>query len=227
MNRIITSFAIPLFVSAALASPNGTVPRSSAAEYPAHTQENGISIGAKLLSDKEARKTFVSNVNRCCIVLEIAIYPENSKPLEISLSDFVLRRKNAEPASKPSSPKVVATSLQHDARSDRDIEVYPSTGVGYSSGTVYDPNTGVPRRASGVYTQAGVGVGVGSNDTGASDQDRSVMETELTEKGLSEGTTSKVVAGYIYFTGLSRKKGDYQLEYEYEGKKLVLPIRVQ
>jgi hypothetical protein len=225
VNRII-SFAIPLFISTALASQNGTVPRSSAAEYPAHTQENGISIGAKLLSAKEVRKTFISNVDRCCIVLEIALYPNNGKPLKVSLSDFVLRR-NVDPGSKPSSPKVVAASLQHHARSDRDIDVYPSTGIGYSSGTVYDPNTGMPRRAGGVYTQVGVGVGVGSNGTGASDQDRSVMETELTEKGLSEVPTSEATAGYIYFTALPRKKGNYQLQYEYEGKKLVLPVRIE
>ena len=53
------------------------------------------------------------------------------------------------------------------------------------------------------------------------------METELTEKGLSEGATAKAVAGYIYFPVPSKKKGDYLLEYVSEGKKLVLPVHVE
>ena len=226
MSKIIFSFAILLFVSTVLLGQNGTVPRSSASEYPVHVQENGLSIGAKLLSHEEARKTFVSNVNRCCVVVEIALYPDNTKPISLSLNDFDFRQKNAKSAVKPSSPKVVAASLQQKAQNDRDVAVYPSTGIGYSSGTVYDPVTGTPQRTSGVYTQVGVGVAVGSSNTGASNQDRSVMEIELTEKGLAEGTSSRATSGYVYFP-VSRKKGDYQIEYEYQGKKLVLPVRVE
>ena len=122
----------------------------------------------------------------------------------------------------------MAASIQQKVASDRDIAVYPSTGIGYESGTAYDPVTGAPRRSSGVYTQAGVGVAIGgSTGPGVSDKDRSVMETELTEKGLSEGATAKAVAGYIYFPVMPKKKGDYQLEYVSEGKKLVLPVRVE
>lgn len=211
-----------------MAGPKGTVPRSSAAQYPVHAQENGVSLGAKLLSREEARKTFVSDVNRCCIVVEIAFYPDQATSLNVSLNDFALRSKNAASAIKPSSPKVVAASIQQRAASDRDIAIYPSTGIGYESGTAYDPVTGAPRRASGVYTQAGVGVAVGgSSGPGVSDKDRGVMETELTEKGLSEGATAKAVAGYIYFPVPPKKKGDYQVEYVLEGKRLVLPMRVE
>jgi hypothetical protein len=228
VNRIICSFAVLLLGSVALAGPKGTVPRTSAAQYPLHAQESGISLGAKLLKRVEARKTFVSDVNRCCIVVEIALYPDQASSLNVSLNDFAFRYKNAVSAIKPSSPKIVAASIQQKVARDRDIAVYPSTGIGYESGTTYDPVTGAPRRSSGVYTQAGVGVAIGgSTAPGVSDKDRSVMETELTEKGLSEGATAKAVAGYIYFPVLPKKKGDYQLEYVSEGKKLVLPVRVE
>ena len=228
MNKIICSFAALLFVSAAIAGPRGTVPRPSAAQYPLHVQENGVSLGAKLLTREEARKAFVSDVNRCCIVLEIALYPSQASSLNVSLNDFALRLKNAASATKPSSPKIVAASIQQKAAGDRDIAVYPSTGVGYESGTAYDPVTGTPRRAGGVYTQVGVGVAVGgSNGPGVSDSDRAVMETELTEKGLSEGSTSAAVAGHVYFPVSPKKKGDYQLEYVVEGKKLVVPVHVE
>ena len=228
MSKIIFSFAILLFVSAAAAGPKGTVPRPSAAQYPLHVDGNGVHMGAKLLSREEARKTFVSNVNRCCLVLEIALYPDQANSLNVSLNDFALRYKSAASATKPSSPKVVASTIQQKAESDRDVTVSTTTGVGYESGTGYDPNTGAPSRSNGVYTQAGVGVAIGdSNGPGTSDKDRDVMETELTEKGLSEGATTKAVAGYIYFPVLPKKKGDYQLEYGIEGKKLVLPVRVE
>ena len=228
MSKIISSFAVLLFVSAALAGPKGTVPRPSAAQYPLHAQENGVSLGAKLLSREEARKTFVSDVNRCCIVVEIALYPDQASALNVSLNDFALRSKNAVSATKPSSPKIVAASIQQKAAGDRDIAVYPSAGIGYESGTAYDPVTGAPRRVSGVSTQAGVGVAVGgSNGPGVSDRDRGVMETELMEKGLSEGSTTAAVAGYIYFPVIPKKKGDYQLEYVVDGKKLILPLRLE
>ena len=228
MSRIISTFAILLFVSAALAGPKGTVPRPSATEYPLHAEGNGVHLGAKLLSREEARKAFVSNVNRCCIVVEIALYPNQATSLNVSLNDFALRQKNAESATKPSNPKVVASSIQQKAESDRDVTVSTSTGIGYESGTADDPNTGAPRRTSGVYTQAGVGVAIGdSNGPGASDKDRDVMETELTEKGLTEGATAKAIAGYVYFPIPPKKKGDYQLEYVVEGKKLLLLVRVE
>ena len=228
MNKILSSFVVLLFVSAALAGPKGTVPRSSADQYPLHAQENRVNLGAKLLKRDEARKTFVSDVNRCCIVMEIALYPGQGSSFNVSLDDFALRAKNAASATKPSSPKIVAASIQQKAAGDRDVAIYPSSGVGYESGTAYDPVTGAPRRASGVSTEVGVGVAVGgSNGPGVSDKDRSVMETELTEKGLSEGATTAPVAGYIYFPLSPKKKADYQLEYVVEGKKLVLPVHVE
>lgn len=228
MNKILSSFVVLLFVSAALAGPKGTVPRSSADQYPLHAQENRVNLGAKLLKRDEARKTFVSDVNRCCIVMEIALYPGQGSSFNVSLDDFALRAKNAASATKPSSPKIVAASIQQKAAGDRDVAIYPSSGVGYESGTAYDPVTGAPRRASGVSTEVGVGVAVGgSNGPGVSDKDRSVMETELTEKGLSEGATTAPVAGYIYFPLSPKKKVDYQLEYVVEGKKLVLPVHVE
>jgi hypothetical protein len=228
VNKIISTFAALLFVSTALAGPKGTVPRSSADQYPLHAQDSSASLGAKLLSREEARKAFVSDLNRCCMVVEIALYPDQATSLNVSLNDFALRTKNGASATKPSSAKIVAASIQQKAAGDRDVAIYPSTGIGYESGTSYDPVTGAPRRGSGVYTQAGVGVAVGgSNGPGVSDKDRAVMESELTEKGLSEGATTKPVAGYVYFPVMPKKKADYQLEYVVEGKKLTVPVHVE
>jgi hypothetical protein len=226
VNRFVSAFAIVFVASAALAGPKGTVPRSSATQYPIHAQRDAVSLGAKLLTREEARKTFVSEINSCCTVIEIAVYPDKAKPLNLSLNDFVLRAKSAEAATKPSTAKLAAASIQKNAKTGRDVAVYPTTSIGYSSGSVYDPATGT-RQGSGVYTQTGVGVAIGSpTGPGVSDKDRSVMETELSEKAIPEGTASAPVSGYVYFPIALKKKVEYQLEYTVHEQKLILPIRV-
>jgi hypothetical protein len=212
--------------SLAFAAPKGTVPRYSANRYPAHTQGDGISIGATLLTPKEARKTFVSDVNRCCVVIEFAIYPEKDKPLTVSLDSFALRLTGSETAAKPSSAKVVSATLQKKAQDQRDVSVSPTTSVGYGSGSAYDPATGTQRRG-GVYTTAGVAVAIASpgGEPGSSEKDRAVMETELSEKGLPEGATAAPVAGYLYFPISRTQKATYQLEYMLNGNKVKLAFQ--
>lgn len=204
--------------------PKGTEPRAAATGYPAHTEVNGIAVGAALLSADEARRKFASNVNRCCLVVEVAFYPPKDKPLNVSLNDFVLRIKDTDVAAKPSSAKVIAGSLQKKAKDDRDVTVSPSYGVTYQSGRAYDPVTGTTQ-GSGVTQSTGVLVGIGQRgpNPASTDKDRSAMEAELSEKGLPEGAASTPVAGYVYFP-VSKKKGAVQLEYKVGEEKVVLPL---
>jgi hypothetical protein len=209
----------------AWAVPRGTVPRAVATQYPAHAEQDGVGVGAKLLSRDQARKAFVSDVNDCCLVVDIALYPRKDKALEVSLNDLTLRQIGSETAAKPSSAKLIAASLQKSSRAKRDISVYPSTEIGYGSGPTYDPNTGTQQRGGGVYTRTGVGVGIGSPGAGATDKDRSTMETELSEKGLPEGSAAAPVAGYVYFPIHStKKKVSYVLSYVLNGNKVVLAL---
>jgi hypothetical protein len=206
--------------------PKGTEPRLTAANYPAHAEINGIAVGASLLTVDQARRAFVSDVNRCCLVVEVAFYPPKDAPLNLSLNDFVLRIKDADVAAKPSSAKVVAASLQKKAGSDRDVTVSPSYGVGYQSGRGYDPVNGTS--GSGVTQSTGVLVGVGRPvpNPASTDKDRAAMEAELGEKGLPEGAASAAVAGYIYFPVPSNKKksATRQLEYKLGDNKVVLSL---
>jgi hypothetical protein len=218
--------ALALAASVAFASPKGTAPRSAAGLYPAHVNVDGIAVGARLLTRDEARKAFVSDVNRCCVVVEIAVYPQKEKPLQVSLNDLTLR-VNGDKTAKPSSATVVAATLQKQAQDQRDISIYPTSEVGYESGG-YDPVTGT-RRGSGVYTRTGVGVGIGGSGAPAStDKDRDAMATELSEKGLPEGSAAAPVAGYVYFPlVLGKKKQTYQVEYVINGSKVVLSLPQQ
>ena len=177
----------------AWAAPKGTVPRSSASDYPAHAQQDGVTMGAKPLTSAEVRKTFVSDLNHCCVVVELAVFPKNGKALSVSLDDLTLRVAGADTAARPSSATVISAALQKDVQKQRDVTVAPAVTVGYQTGTAYDPTTGTAR-GGGVYTGVGVGVGVGRgvNQPGASDKDRSVMQDEAFGEHLRYRTRQKL-----------------------------------
>jgi hypothetical protein len=223
MKRILWTATVVGIASLMAAAPKGTVPRSSADRYAVHAVRNNVGVGVVLLTPEQARRQFVSDVNRCCVVVEVALYPAKDKSLPVSLDDFAMRVNGSEVSTKPSSAKVVATTLQKKAAATRDVSVYPTVGVGYGSGG-YDPVTGA-RAPGGVYKQAGVGIGVGGGQqSGSTDKDRAAMETELSEKGLPEGEASGPVAGYVYFP-IARKKGTpLQLDYTLNGEKVVLRL---
>lgn len=217
-------------------TPRGTVPRSAADSYPAHVVHDGVSVGAVLLTADQARKAFASDLDRCCLVVEVAVYPQKGSPVNVSWNDFALRISSTDIASKPSSPEVLAAKLQKKAAppsnsGGHDVVLYPTASVGYESGG-YDPVTG-QRRPGGVVTTTGVGVGVGMGGSqqpsgpGSTDRDRRTMELELTEKGLPEGNASAPVSGYLYFSLPEKKdkKATRQLEYMLNGEKVVLPLQ--
>src|ERR1700682_4899064 len=79
------------FAVFAFAAPKGTVARSTALKYPAHAEQDSVAMGAVLLTSQEARSNFVSDLNHCCLVVEVAMYPQKGQPVDVSLNDFSLR----------------------------------------------------------------------------------------------------------------------------------------
>ncbi len=227
MRRNFWPLCVALLVVFAWAEPKGTVPRSAASQYPAHAEQSGtFSLGAKLLKTSEVRKTFVSDLNRCCIVIELAIFPQDGKSVPISLDEISVKVSGNEITAKAASPTVISATLQKRAQQDRDVTVSPVSSIGYESGSVYDPSSGRVR-GGGIYTSAGVGVGLGqrgAGQPGASDKDRAVMETELREKALPEGDASKPVGGYVYFQLSPKKDAKYQLLYTIADKQISLNL---
>src|SRR5215469_13959330 len=119
-------------------APRGTVPRADANSYPAHVVRDDVSVGAVLLTADQTRKAFASDLDKCCVVVEVAVYPQNNSPVKISWNDFVLRVSSTDIASRPSTPELLAAKLQRKAepqpRSGHDVTIYPSAGVGYETG---------------------------------------------------------------------------------------------
>lgn len=219
----LTILTLPLLAT----GPQGTVPRGMALEYPAHAQANGAAIGARLLTAKQVHSNFSTDLNSCCAVVEVALYPAQGKSIDVSLNDFALQAANTDEAEKPSSATLLAAELQnHNVESAQGtgVQVSPVMHVGYESGI--DPITG--QRVHGVDYGVGVGVGVGADPSmpaASTPRDRDVMQLELSEKGLPQVAASAPVAGYIYFRlSKNNKKTPHYLEYTLNGKKLSLKL---
>jgi hypothetical protein len=164
------------------------------------------------MSPEEARKVFGFDVDRACLIVEVALYALNDKERKVSLGDFSLRVAGANTAVKPSTATAVAANWQQLLRVQRDTKDATSAEV------VTGPH--------GVHMEAQVGV---ETDYGpphpASERDRATVEAELTDKGLPEGEASSPVAGYLYFRILSRKKRTaLQLDYETNGSRVILQL---
>jgi hypothetical protein len=203
----------------------GAAPRVSAAKYRAHLERDGFSIGAELLSKKEASKTFAADVNHCCLVVLVAVYPKKDQPVDLSFTDFALEEEGSDIPVRPESATIVAAKLEKQKNSSS-TEVYPHGSVGYEWGTYTDPNTG---QSVHVHTvEAAVGMGTTPNSKVPADvaeRDREVMERELYEKALPDAKVSSPVAGYLYFpVPKPNKKAKYHLTYSGQAEPVDLTL---
>jgi hypothetical protein len=192
----------------------GAAPRASAAKYRAHLESDGFSIGAELLSKRQASQTFAADVNHCCIVVLVAVYPKKDQPVDLSFTDFALEEIGADIPVRPESATIVAAKLEKQKNSNG-IDVSPQGSVGYGRGTYTDPNTGQPVHVNTVDTAVGIGVTpTGKAPPDVADHDRDVMERELYEKALPDAKVSSPVSGYLYFPIPNpNKKAKYHLTY--------------
>jgi hypothetical protein len=214
-----------LAVAAVAAGPQGILARKSAADYPVHGWLGAVAVGARLLTAKQVRAKFVTEVSRCCLVVEVGLFPSSGQAAEVAPSDFILTSLTTRASFMPEDPKVVAYAVSKSQASDTEVSIYPSVGVGYGTGGGgpwgYPGYPGYPI-PGGVYTTVGVGVGVGKAAPPSS-ADTATMQTELTEKGLPEGSFTKPVAGYLYFR-VPSDNGPYELHYRVGEKTLSLRL---
>ena len=220
----------------------GTVPRSAVTDYTAHASQESVQIGASLLTHKDLKKVFATNVNECCLVVEVAFYPAKGNDnkdnkdnfVKISLDDFMLRETGMDVGTKPSTPDVLAARLEvQPVPPDREHRpgVSSSSDIGYERTT---QQNGPERTTSGgVVQRSSVGVGIPIGGSGGSrlpegrnaEGNRRAIEAELAEKALPETTAWDPVAGYLYFSVPKKKKGGYELVYMAGDKKVVLPLK--
>jgi hypothetical protein len=231
---IFSSLALGLFALAQ--ASHGISPRPDAASYSAHGAQDSVQMGASLLTHKELKKIFATDVNQCCLVVEVAFYPPKGNFVRLSLDDFMLRETGLEVGARPSSAEVLAARLEvQPVRPDREHTPGVSTGseVGYerTSGGVNSQDPAQRTTRGGIYQRESVGVGVpiGGKPRGpegaAAAGNRRAIEAELREKGLPEVDSWEPVAGYLYFSVPKKSKNGYELVYMMGDKKIVLPLK--
>jgi hypothetical protein len=219
--------ALLVVASRALAAPHGIKPRASADNYHAHVQRNGVAVGAELLTAKQVQKTFTSSVDRCCLVVEVALYPKKDEPLNLYLEAFSITEVGSDASIKPQSASVIAAAVHGKGDSGTTVTGETTTGIGYESGTRIDPVSGQPTKVKGIYTVSGANVGIGNEGPkGTSpNRERDIAEKELKEKGLPEGKASSPVAGYLYFPIPNAKKdAKYKLDCVVNTEKFTLTV---
>lgn len=228
MKSISISFALILTATFLIAA-QGTVPLKQAAEYRNHVEANGIGLGAQVLNDAQVKQRFITEFDRNYLVVEVALYPEEGKNLEIQPSEFVLHIAGEDLTLRSENPRIIAASLQNVQKSTRDITFIPQVGVGYETGgRGYDPTTGRTRSTGGVYTSTGVAVVMGDSQP-PHPKNEEVMEIELSEKGLPEGTYAKPVSGYLYFRvgedNFKDSNAEFELTFELDGEETALVLK--
>jgi hypothetical protein len=220
-------FLTRILFSALIASAQ-VVAQPSATAYPTHLEQNGVSIGARLLTADQVQHAIAYDLKHCCLILEVAVYPQRNKVLPISLDDFSLRVVGTDQVIKPASSRLVAAILTKKSEPPRDVSASGSVGIGYETASGRDPY-GNKQSMSGVSKEAEIGVGVGGsgNAPPPPNSDRISLELELGGKSLPEGSTAVPVAGYLYFPLSAKKqksKAAYQIEVTLDGQSLVLSL---
>src|SRR5690242_8701779 len=123
MNRnLLLGVGFLSLASLATAGPRGTVPKTSAGQYAAHAEHDGTNIGVSQMSPNEVRKVFGFDVDRSCIIVEVALYPPDKKERKVLLSDFSLRITGTDTAVKPSTATVVAANWRQQLRMQQDVK---------------------------------------------------------------------------------------------------------
>jgi hypothetical protein len=167
---------------------------------------------------------FAARLNRCCLVVQVAVYPKKDESLEVSLDDFTLIVGDTDTPVRPQSARVISAKLEKQNGSRGGVATSGSASIGYESGTYIDAVTGQPVHVHGTTTSAGVGVGDVVPPTVA-EHDREVIKRELSEKGPPEAEIVIPVSGYLYFSIPKQKKDTkYRLEYAVKGETLKLQL---
>ncbi len=225
MNCILISAA---FSAALVFAGDGTPPRDSAADYPAHRETKTAVIAALRIPPDQINRTFPSDLSKRYAVIEVAIYPKDGPAMQVATLDFSLLISGS--IVRPVTVEEVAAMWRpHDKPPLLPGNIHVATEAGVTTETYPDPATGRP--VTGIGTYRGVSV---SNDPGAappppnSGIDAGRLEARLKTLELPEGKTASPVAGYLFFPLPAKmKKGALELRYARENTTadLTLPSK--
>jgi hypothetical protein len=71
---------------------NGIRPRGNPTDYPVHQTAGGITLAGAVIPPDVCRKIFSIDLDKAgYVVVEIAIYPEDNRSIDLASNDFMLR----------------------------------------------------------------------------------------------------------------------------------------
>lgn len=196
--------ALLVFLAASVVPASGSGglrPHDDPNAYPVKAVSNGVTVGAGVLSAGQVKTVFGKDF-KGFIVVEVGVYPEGAG-VEVQTRDFLLR--GGQDSARSVAPQAVAAAELPKSKSPKlpeKVGVYSSTTVGYETGTYNG------RRSSGVYTETGVGVGVGDRGVpppAPSNVDPEYIRQALRDLALADGLAAAPIGGYLYFPKPSSK----------------------
>src|SRR5581483_5320106 len=111
-----------------VAMAQGTTPKATLSDYPVHTMEGSIGLGAEYMvhSFSLGEATYLA---KDYLVVEVALFPPKGETVEIKYSDFTLKINGRKIGLFPQAPTMVASSLTHpEWRTDPHVEAVGSIG---------------------------------------------------------------------------------------------------
>lgn len=238
LSRLLCTCSITVTCCAILAqAPYGIHARASAADYAVSQQTAAATFAASVMPATEVKRLFSVDISSTYVVLEVACYPASGS-IKLEADGFLIKSGTASEFTHPADAVTVAAVMQEKNTpkppSSGSTEVATSAAVGYES--AIDPSTG--RRVHGVYTDAGVGVGVGAPQSappmpppsGSTPYDRMTLQQQLAQRAFPSGTFQAPVAGLLYFPSreIKKKNGAYELDYLGDGSgriRLQIPAK--
>jgi hypothetical protein len=207
----------------------GVPPRPDSSEYPAHQPlRNGGVVAGVLLPAEKVAAIFSPDVSKHYVVVEIAVYPETGRSVDLQVLDFAL--KTGDDSSFPVTASEVAWHGKHAPKNSTSVSaarVVGEVGVGY--GTRQNPATGRTEHGLDTWTAVGVDTRPLPNppNGGANSADRVYqLEGKLQTFELPEGPATRPVAGYLYFAAPLKKakSAPLTLEYSRSGERVELAL---
>ena len=214
-------------IAAVAVADTGTAVKSSPSEYQAHEAVRGAVLAASVIAPDQVARIFSSAVSKNFVVVDLAVFPENGRSVDLSSIDFSLNTNLASTPAEVAWHGKKQPSLDPRIPSSRPVNVTTEVGVAVASGT--NPATG--RTQHGVGTYEGVAVDnyprpAAPPPSSSSTDNTYVLEGKLRGYELQEGPTSAPISGYLYFPLDKKRKGDVPvLEYSRSGERARLTLR--
>jgi hypothetical protein len=172
--------------------PPGITPRTDASAYPASRALPQFTIGAQLLTAKEVEQKFSTPLGKHYLVVEVGVYPAPSQSADLQTGYFTLRSVGKdEQALIALTPQEVVSALNSQRARPRNVVLFP-----------------------GMIAIGPGARGMGGNQGG----NPQVMEKELRDKSLPEGTLAQPSAGFLYFPISGKRAAHYNLELTRNGQ---------